>query len=91
MIQFFNRWLHGRKKQSKIFRLPFIRRGQSHAPQQNLVNYLTQSSVRGSRLKKSRLPRINRSHIQSLVIFCILGIIGWMAYESAVALIVFGD
>ncbi len=91
MIQFFNRWLHGRKKQSNIFRLPFIRRGQSHAPQQNLVNYLRQTSVRGSGVKKARLPRINRSHIQSLVLFCILGLIGWMAYESALALIIFGD
>lgn len=91
MIQFFNRWLHGRKKQSKIFRLPFIRRCQSHAPQQNLINYLSQTSVRGSGLKKARLPRINRSHIQSLVLFCILGLIGWMAYESALALIIFGD
>ena len=91
MIQFFYRWLHGRKKQSKIFRLPFIRRGQSPKPQQNLINYLAQTSVRGSGVKKARLPRINRSHIQSLVLFCILGIVGWMAYESAVALIVFGD
>lgn len=91
MIQLYYRWRYRRTQQAASYRMPRERQGRSGLSQGKLLSYLSQTSVRGRALKRMGFPRIDRSLLQRISVLCLFALVGWMAYESALALIIFGD
>lgn len=90
MFTFYYRWKHRRANQIAAFSLPKERERQIGQARINFSSYLAQSSVRGAPLKHrftiSFLVLLKRAFFIAL-----FALIGWMVYQSTLALIIFRD
>lgn len=95
MLKHYYQWRHKRIQAAASFKLPgeFKRPfgGSFNSKHANLESYLSQNSVRGRPIRTIGLPRITRRSVRWLLMLLTLSCVGWMAYESALALVLFGD
>jgi hypothetical protein len=90
MFNFFYRWKHRRAHRIAAFHLPGERDREAGQAKINFCSYLSQSSVRGLPPRR-HLPALILAWIRRLAFLATLVLLGWMVYQSTIALIVFAD
>lgn len=90
MFKFYYRWKHRRAHRIAAFRLPGERDREIGQARINFSSYLSQTSVRG-RPKTQQLPAQMLFWLRRIAFLGVLILLGWMVYQSTLALIVFVD
>lgn len=90
MFKFYYRWKHRRAHRIAAFRLPGERDREIGQARINFSSYLSQTSVRG-KPKTQQLPAQILLWLRRIAFLGILILLGWMVYQSTLALIVFVD
>jgi hypothetical protein len=90
MFNFYYRWKHKRAHRIAAFRLPGDRDREAGQARINFSSYLSQNSVRGTPLKRHLTPFV-LIWMRRFIFMAFLGLLGWMVYQSSLALIIFSD
>lgn len=90
MFKFYYRWKHRRAHQTDAFSLPGERDREVGQARINFSSYLSQASVRG-KPRTQHLPALIFIWLRRIVFLAALIFLGWMVYQSTLALIVFVD
>lgn len=90
MFKFYYRWKHRRAHRIDAFRLPGNRDHEIGRARINFSSYLAQSSVRG-KPRTPHLPALIMLWVRRLAVLTGLLFLGWMVYQSTLALIIFVD
>lgn len=90
MFKLFYRWKHRRAHRIAAFRLPGNRDREMGQARINFSSYLAQSSVRG-KPRTQHLPTLLLLWLRRVAIVALLVLLGWMVYQSSLALILFVD
>ncbi|NCG09236.1 MAG: hypothetical protein GWO81_06670 [Verrucomicrobia bacterium] len=90
MFKFFYRWKHRRAHRIAAFRLPGDRDREIGQARINFSSYLAQSSVRG-KPRSQHLPTLIFLWLRRIAFLAVLVLLGWMVYQSTLALIFFAD
>lgn len=91
MLKFYFQWRHKRRQAAASFRLPGERDRSLGMRRSNLENYLSQNTVRGRPVRTIGVPRLSGVWLRRAAILLAVICAGWMVYESALALVIFGD
>lgn len=90
MFKLFYRWKHRRAHRIAAFRLPGDRDREIGQARINFSSYLAQSSVRG-KPRTQHLPTLLLLWLRRVALIAFLVLLGWMVYQSSIALILFVD
>lgn len=90
MLHFYFKWRYNRKARSGAFKLPKDRRGEKPETA-NLSNFLSQNSGPRRGFRPFDLPRKRRKFVRLVAAALVIALIGWITYESLIALAFLGN
>jgi len=90
MIHLYYKWRYRRSQYAGAFSLPKQGR-QGQGFRGNFGSYLAQPSVRGRDFSRFDLPKQRRRCLRILFTLAFVLALGWLIYESAAALAIFGN
>lgn len=90
MLKYYYQWRYKRSQRVGAFKLPGRRRRETTF-RVDLASYLSQDSVRGRHFDRFDLPRNRRRWLHRALFILALILLGWLVYESALAISSFRD